>query len=984
MQRVTRSGRARLPRAALVGALAGVSCMPEVDLEVPGASADTVVIVAVVEGGRVTAAHRIRAGAVSLPAEGERVVMVIPRADLIGADARAVREDLLAGLEARRASDPGPVTGCGRCLAPDLDPRDPVIVQPGSSCPPARRFLDPAFVARDPIIAEQVRLAIRLDWPGECPCEEEPIGEPPPMSHRLIAAAGGLLEDPPFDRFALSGQGTLLLAALDRVEAIEPSRVHHRGPPSTSPRSFGVREVGPVAALDDTRFVMVGRGGAGLRPEAKWVRYDLTPGGIEARGIDVITNMAGLFDPKSIAALEEGHRFLLYGSRIGAFFSEEPSVLVCDDTAGLQERWACADTFPTRLTTGDDSFTGGVVLPDGAVVSIADEGAVQYLEGLPPRGVQITRSSPTPVGPTSVEGWLELSDGGRRRWRVQVDRAPEETLLPGEQEWRAAGSLGQRVFACVTGAMTSTEGVGTVVLSKLVTAGAIGRGELGEWAVSACLDTRCGGLARTSSTSTTAQLFLGSTSGQGTPRVLLLDGDGRVLSPVATASVCRVRPPAEPSVDRAMETLQASPLGWTALKAVDSAVFLRRGAQPFSRVYGQAVPGPPHYTAEVAIDDAFLLFSLRGGVREVDVGSATVRTSSLPPQGARPPLNVLAAARDSSFESSRCPDCTRVLVAGVVQVGEGGVVRRMVVQPGRDLVDDVEPVDLPVPPLAMAEVAPGLFVIVADQNRLFRVDGRGERLEVLEIEILDRDPVTGERSFAAEALSRPENLEGSWCETRPAATAVVSRTPQRDWFRHGQRSVSAQQGVAWVAGCNASLLRVYALGAEPRAYPLVLRPGGVRGGDVFFVLDRGGSTGRPLSSVRATCADRLWVSARAGQSELIRDSGFFSYLGAPWCPASTQGSAVDLDPVPCPAAMDGSSGDALTAAGLAIDLFTIDGHLGAAFTASSPLLRNGILRLLDAPPALRLPLAFDVAAASERGQVLIGTEGGVLIHASKR
>lgn len=984
MQRVTWNGRAWLPKAALVGALAGVSCMPEVDLQAPGASVDDVVIVAVVEGGRVTAVSRIRAGAVALPAEGERVVMVIPRAALIGADARPVREDLLAGLEARRASDPGPVAGCGRCLAPDLDPRDPVIVQPGSSCPPARRFMDPAFVARDPLIAEQARLAIRLDWPGECPCEEEPTGEPPALSHRLIAAAGGLLQDPPFDRFALSGQGTLLLAALDRVEAIEPSGVRHRGTSTTSPQSFGVRELGTIAALDDTRFVMVGLGGAGLRPEAKWIRYDLTSGGIEARGVEVITNMVGVFDPERITSVEEGHRLLLYGSRIGAFFSEEPSVLVCDDTAERQDRWTCADTFPARLATGDDAFTGGVVLPDGAVVSIADEGAVQYLEGLPPRGVQITRSSPTSVEPTSVEGWLELSDGGQRQWRVQVDRAPEETLVPGDQDWMLVGSIGQRVFACVTGATTSTAIGGTLVLSKLVTADAIRRGELGEWAVSACLDTPCGALARTSSTSTTAQLFLAGVSGQGSPRVLQLDGDGRVLPPVAISNACRVGPPSEPSVDRAMETLQSSPLGWTAIKAVDSAVFLRRGTQPFSRVYGQEVPGPPRYTAEIAIDDTFLLFSLRGGVREFDVGSATVRTSSLPGQGAGPPLNVLAAARDSSFESSRCPGCTRLLIAGVARVDQGGVVRRVVAQQGRDLVDDVEPVDLPVPPLAMAEVAPGLFVVVADQNRLFRVDGRGERLEVVEIEILDRDPVTGELSYAAEVLSRPENLEASWCETRPAASAVVSRTLQRDWLRHGQRSVSAAQGVAWVAGCDASLLRVYALGAEPRAYPFVLRPGGVRGGDVFFVLDGSVSTGRPLSSARATCADRLWVSARAGQSELIRDSGFFSYLGASWCAASTQGTAVDLDPVACPATIYGGSGDTLIAAGLAIELFTIDGHLGAAFNASSPPDRNGILRLLSSPPALRLPLAFDVAAANEAGHVLIGTEGGVLIHASKR
>jgi hypothetical protein len=183
------------------------------------------------------------------------LLLSVKRSDLVHADGSPLDAAALAAARVRLTDRPrGDGGSCARCLAPELHP--PQAIHPGDSCsvPPFAAVsafrLHGSSAESVPALSEAgaLRAAVRIDWPGDCAC---PLETPKQGRTLEICPLGGTSPFAPKE-IALSGDGTLF-AVTQGIASFFP--VGAQG--ATLRVRPAMREIEGVAALPEPgRFVV--------------------------------------------------------------------------------------------------------------------------------------------------------------------------------------------------------------------------------------------------------------------------------------------------------------------------------------------------------------------------------------------------------------------------------------------------------------------------------------------------------------------------------------------------------------------------------------------------------------------------------------------------------------------------------------------------------------------------------------------------------
>ncbi|MCK6549624.1 hypothetical protein L6R52_27560, partial [Myxococcota bacterium] len=141
----------------------------------------------------------------------------------------------------------------------------------------------------------------------------------------------------------------------------------------------------------------------------------------------------------------------------------------------------------------------------------------------------------------------------------------------------------------------------------------------------------------------------------------------------------------------------------------------------------------------------------------------------------------------------------------------------------------------------VTEVAPDVFVLVAEDTRVLRLVG----------DVLDEIPIAWDDASTIEEEVKPAFSDD--CRV----TLRRSVRPESDLLR----AVDAAGGVAWVTGCSGIVLRVLPFGPSPVAERVTFER--ATQSQYSPVVD-----GPPaLEAVNAACADHVFVASRGGGPE---------------------------------------------------------------------------------------------------------------------
>jgi len=133
----------------------------------------------------------------------------------------------------------------------------------------------------------------------------------------------------------------------------------------------------------------------------------------------------------------------------------------------------------------------------------------------------------------------------------------------------------------------------------------------------------------------------------------------------------------------------------------------------------------------------------------------------------------------------------------------------------------------------------GVHLVVLEGSRLLRL--RGDELE--EVVVERDDPFTDEVEVAPSGVERERD-----CNSRTNYAFPESKAEALDLFR----AADTANGIAWMVGCDRTVLRVFAQLDPPRAERFALEPRGSSEPD---------TQARHFTAVRAICADDVIVGS---------------------------------------------------------------------------------------------------------------------------
>lgn len=854
------------------------ACTPSVELGIPPFDADHVLIGAVLRFDlseaaplrEVLRAQRLEAGERMVIGGGglEAVLSTwrLERAGFLDPRGQPLPDAAFDALVLRAAAQPplvddqGLPVGCGRCLAPTAGP-GPQLVHAGSSCPPPVDAVELTFATATGVeIPHHLRTAaldqIRFVWPGDCACplEDVPSSNAPDARPELRAVAGTALRSgPPPAVDETAAHRVLTESAGGVVGLFDESHSVLVGPSGTATVS-PVRAPGYVAvavALTDSEHLIGVVQGSTREFALRWYRAE--------PGLAAWTELPRLaqpqFEPWVARAVPErpGH-FLIGGVYRGA--TPETRVLLC---ATRPER--CEIVVDLRDFALSESFAHLLPLEDRSWLAVTDHGTVTHLAAVPDVGTVVglmvsteVQARPDGAG-AALDGLIATSTGTRVvRWRaLHVDNY---VLTSGAryatERLRGAAVVGDRLYLSFASLTSRPADQRELVVTRTFARSELALSPLDPlplhlgFEVLAC---RPSAGANSLALVTTGTVVHGPFADG---RELRFDRDGPLDPARVRAPACEPTGelPLLPPERRFSAYVQTRPDRWLGLRGV---VDVASGApgRPLRWVYGGPVPAATWSTALAAPDagGAWLL----GPAGQL--GWLPAEGSALQVQA----VSALAApVRDAALDSAAGPPGG----VGLVVIDARGEVGRLVVQAdGSSTWTVLEPAG-PLTPSAIAEVAPGLHVLIAgslengDLREVWRIQGDAvDRLRVPE-----DDPLT------------PAETESSYRDdTRCTVVRRATEYPYITRNPAGLRALAVSQGVAWVAGCGAELLRVTAPGPALR----VDRFSYTR--DPALSLPVGAEVRRPydLTAVTALCSDHLLLGGRETTSNATGASNRF-------------------------------------------------------------------------------------------------------------
>jgi hypothetical protein len=707
--------------------------------------------------------------------DGEPVyTWILESEDFVSPSGEALSVETLAGISVRLEDGPPSAGACGRCMTPSQIA--PQLVNEGESCriptfasgavwiPREEGFVcsgdaDSGICSTGPEadqkLVEEVRRALRLDWPGACACPP-PAEAAPTLSELLVRPISPSPDPYPMSAFAQDGAGRFAAFSRDAAFLHDPTTMTSDFMPI---EGWDVEVTHAIALRDGSGFIVAGEEfNTGALNAYRFDRFTLDQGRLV--GPTEITS-DHLARPTSMAYYGDHPDFPLYvlGSIRGNLGLIEPAIFACSDrTLGCQQVGLGTCPDERSLSTILDLE----VLPDGTAFALGDHAFYARPPNAPPA------SNPSPA-----DFWDCSQHPDPWTWRGAT-ADPVRTRL-----FQALGRAGDRIFVCAISSTDACEPDYAVVLTATVTssAGAVVEPEWevvyrgGDW-------SRCRAFLDLPSDPTGIRLQL---SGQ---RLVDFDASGAVTleSWIGTEY-------GEVASLHSFYDLEVP--GWSMLQSVESQIFLKRDGEPLSQVYGGPSIVGAHYTVAAAIGEGdFLAFGHPEGPVRVRVLEST---DGFPATDVRVLADPTGAFADGGSIRDLVLDTEATGAAGgpvVLAVGERAgdtLLLRLTIGDA-----DITSFETLAPPASVgdlgavrvAEAAPGRFVVALEGTRLLGIGGGA----VTDLEIPFDDPDTEE------------------VEVRP--NAGVNGCNGNEYRLDAWRDVVGRNGAAWVVGSHQLAFRV--------------------------------------------------------------------------------------------------------------------------------------------------------------------------------
>ncbi len=594
---------------------------------------------------------------------------------------------------------------CGRCQAPSAT--GPQVVNPGDSCAispfidaalwepntsglSCRGALDSKLCApgdeAQRALIEEVRSAVRLDWPGGCACELEP---PSFSLRRLDLQPVSPVEAPqPLGVFAQDASGRLA-GFSDRVTWLhDPTNgtsqtVPLENFPGVTRAAVAHREGGFLVASEEFN--------TGFYSQYVFHRFS-----VQGDRLGPPMALAGSdARPRKMRYLGSGN-FPLYliGNAETSLSQLEPAMFACNDNS-----LSCRRVSLTRCM--NESRLGPLteieILPNGAGIAMAN--TALYLK--PP-------NPPPEENPQSTDTWTCTQPEGMFE---RLDGSPGLRV----RDFGSMTALGDRVFVCGQSQVDACDYSAAVVLTATVS-GAPGELPQPDWKVA--YEGAPGSFCRRFLPSPNPQQVRLRLTGF---LVVDLDADAQVVQELDLPSVYG------PS-DGLLDLVGVGP-DTVLSRTVENRIYLGPSGGPLTQVYGAPQREGSAYLSLVALPDG--RFLLPGHLDKIGV---------LDPDGASRPEALTAT--DEVFAPARIEDAvldTAYTGAGLAVMVVGSrddqpLLSRVVIE--GDRITSERKIATPAAVdglslLGIAEASPGQFVVMAQGTQLLRiVDDRAEMLEI--------------------------------------------------------------------------------------------------------------------------------------------------------------------------------------------------------------------------------------------------------------
>jgi len=809
----------------VAGALSLAACAPVVDVPLDLAEGE-ILIVGVVETerplpDRLTVLRVTSGEAVIMPQLSATEVLVGWRAAagyLVNADGDPYALGEVVVRPAGAPAVPG-FGDCGRCPVQNIA-GDRQIIHPGASCVFGSRVVPLAGDATSYDRAIEIATnGVRFDWPGACGCA--PDAPPAPVGEiEMVPVAPGR-STYPHTAIVETPDGHIALIDERHAVVIDPLG----GSVTSSAVPLRDPIVAAIGSGDNEIFVATY---ASTTDGVTWWKTDTTLSTWQAASAVASSR----FTPEGgVPLVGVPGGFVAVGALRLINFTSQPIMMVCGpgEAGGSTECREIAHSL-TQIDP-DEVFRWVYRLPDDSWITVGSSGTFVHVDHVPRANVLLSAQTlPLMETPTHAiaDGVTRTSTGSEVAWRLRkLDNilGSDSTL---REITRVVGvtTLGQSAMVCV---QTNLD---AFVLLRRFTRAELGVADDGRdnggFEIAACrLKTECGQMV---TTGTTTEVVLVS---NGYER-LRFDEQGLIGSPDLANLGCAPEPtlraPTEPSDLTRFE--QWRPERWVGATSAGRVVVGEVGRAP-RVIYGSPVDRPDWnaLVRDTRTDDVWA-FGPPGQIGRITRGAMTVE-----PLPGLPAIR--AAAVDHSMEAG----------TGFTVIAMTGAVLRVTRTPRETAVRVVE---IPPPPTGRAdaflisEAAPGTFVIGVSPRALWRVIGDA----VAAIPITFDDPATlleeSGPPLREKCIATPRALEYGISGYRKTLEL---------------RAMSSAEGVTWVVGCGALILRVVALGPEPKAFGF--------NNEALFAngLDRVSATGAALA-VGARCADSVLIGLTRYASQL--------------------------------------------------------------------------------------------------------------------
>jgi hypothetical protein len=901
-------------------------CLDAAPLSISADPGDLVVVAIARSDGRVQSGEMFVAG--DPPphlqrGEDERVFsFVLRRQELVGGDGRALGEQFVRGARLRigRAGESENPASCGRCLI--ASDRAPLIAHSGDVCP------IPAFAGDDSDpLRELVRASLLISWPGSCECS---AGAPNSVirgevDHRLLLSPEASFWPP--EASTIAPDGTTALVSEHVAAMIAPDGRLDEAP---DPGALFDDQVLVAAATNGDAFLVASHHVGGARD----VRYSVLTRDLRIAAIDDDVGVRAYrmryspFDDTTIA--------------LGRGIPQRPGIVACAwDVAS--SRLTCARIVPEDIALAGENTFDVAVREDGFVAIGGSSGMILLERTLDPRAGLTTRVEGSDR--TSAHGTNSDSTGRTARWRAfHITVAAEGGMLEDFVHLRRIHLFEDRIVACAVTDDPRYRGSGLVLTAPL------DRTHLDPIAAPPVFEI----IHRSPTDLCAGMLAIPGRS----DRIRVGFRDAAAVVVTSTGSIAKGISVQSLPVNLASTSIETPVSGWSLLHTLDGHVMRRRddwSGALFERIYGTEGAINSQVISIVERNNELWAFH----VESASIVAADGSVRSIPYSGFGPTDAIASIAADTSTGELVALVYDAALVGpNPPKLGEPSIWRASFDQLAFSRVElSSKPSLTDVVLRDLAEAAPGVFVVIGEDARIFRLTG--DVLDEVTIEWDDKSTQQVEPKPAFERV----------CENG----ALRGHNKERDQLR----DVHGSLGVAWVVGCPSLVLRVLPLSSPPRAERMLLdRPTQ----SMFGPEDE-----LPIvSAVHARCPDDLFVAAQ-GSRPTDKESGRVWWVHPDDEPATNPEPPFGTLRVSDAPGLEANFMSREQNSGRPIAIAAFGPYVAIAFQSYDLAAYGyGAAEVLGDPERFRIADAITAIGASSSGRVLYGTGGGRLILESPR